>query len=93
MQDTRRGRQLQQLYGWTVPLSMVSKSGESGARDMRQPVTNEQLRALDAFQLTFAPAGAALPETNSQGKPLRPALRIAFAGLGFACPAPQQYVR
>lgn len=25
------------------------------------------------------------PSTNSQGKPLQPALRIAFAGFGFAC--------
>jgi hypothetical protein len=34
------GRLLQRLYGCSVPLSMISRREESGARDMRPPVTN-----------------------------------------------------
>ena len=41
---TTCGRLLQRLYGWSVPLSMISHRGESGARDMRPPVTNLQRR-------------------------------------------------
>ena len=57
----RHRRLLQRPYGRTDPLSMVSRRGESGARDMRLPVTNFQRRARDALQLTFAPVGAAKP--------------------------------
>ena len=34
-----------------------------------------------------------LARNEYSGKAASPALRIAFAGLGFACPAPQTYVR
>ena len=60
---------------------------------MRPLVTNLQRRARDAFQLAFAPGGAAKPVNEYSGKAAPPALRIAFAGVGLACPAPQQYVR
>ena len=76
---TTCGRLLQRLYGWSVPLFMVSHRGESGARDMRPPVTNLQRRARDAFQLAFAPEGAAKPVNEYSGKAAPPALRIAFA--------------
>jgi hypothetical protein len=93
MQATRRGRLLQRLYGWSVPLSMISRKGESGARDMRPPVTNLQRRARDAFQLAFASGGAAKPVNEYSGRAASPALRIAFAGCWPRMSRPQQYVR
>jgi hypothetical protein len=59
---------------------MIAGGGESGARDMRQSETNVQ-RARDASQLTFAPAGAALPVTNSKGKLLEQLSVLPSQGL------------
>jgi hypothetical protein len=60
---------------------------------MRPPVTNLQRRARDAFQLAFAPAGAAKPVNEYSGKAASPALRIAFAGFWLRMSRPPTYVR
>jgi hypothetical protein len=90
---SRRGAAvcLQRLYGWTVPLSIIFTRGESGARDMRPPVTNLQRRARDAHQLTFAPSGVPKPVTNTQGKP-RYRLPV-LPSLGSASHVPPPTVR
>ena len=55
---------------------------------MRHPETNVQQRARDASQLTFALVGAALPETNSQGKLLEQLSVLPSQGLVSHVPPP-----
>jgi len=73
-----RGRQLQQLYGWSVLLSMVSQRREGGARDKPPPVTNLQRRARDAFN--------SLSHRREQPNPVNE--HSPSLGVGRACRAP-----
>jgi hypothetical protein len=61
-------------------------------RDMHPPATNMQRRACDAHNSASA-GGCAVARDEYSGTAALPALRIAFAGSGSACPAPPLYRR